>query len=250
MKKVLLCDYDGVLGGDIGGIAFVERLKSAGIFPEQAYRRFRERVNAYGRGETDYYTMLIELTGIYNEALTGERVKRVRDIALSHVRHERESAIYPHTEELLKLFDNYFRIMVTASAQEVMRPLGKWLGMNVVIGTEKRARRGKYDFDLKRSMFGDYKLKHAQEAMKTRRLTFEGSVGFGNAENDLPFLEKVAYPFIVNPTDRVKLVAERNEWPIIDKANYGDIVHIVKERLGLNEGPPANAHKKFAANNG
>ena len=44
---------------------------------------------------------------------------------------------------------------------------------------------------------------------------FERSYFYSDSSNDLPLLELVAYPNVVNPDEHLKITAESNNWPIL-----------------------------------
>ncbi len=88
-----------------------------------------------------------------------------------------------------------------------------------------------YDIGMKRVVYGDYKLRYIFEATDKHKLNLQYSFGIGDSETDICFLEEVEHPFVVKPTTRLRTVAMRNEWPIID--NYDDIVKAVRTGLGI-----------------
>ncbi|GAA5101474.1 HAD family hydrolase [Wohlfahrtiimonas larvae] len=44
---------------------------------------------------------------------------------------------------------------------------------------------------------------------------YRQSYFYSDSSNDLPLLEKVAYPNIINPDDELRTIAEANNWPIL-----------------------------------
>ncbi len=116
MKRVAIFDGDGVIIRDTAIIEYVRCLTDARVIKGKAYRRFLSRVDAYRNGHISYYTMLIELTSIYSEALTGKRVKKIRQTARRFIKENKDRLIYPHTPGLIGLFgEDWLKILVTGS---------------------------------------------------------------------------------------------------------------------------------------
>lgn len=54
-----------------------------------------------------------------------------------------------------------------------------------------------------------------QRAVKKEGLTLKGSIGVGDTESDIPFLELVEEAICFNPNEKLYRAARRNGWKII-----------------------------------
>jgi len=62
------------------------------------------------------------------------------------------------------------------------------------------------------AVFKDYLTQHNI----TIETALQHSYFYSDSSNDLPLLEIVAYPNVVNPDDSLRSVAEANDWPILE----------------------------------
>jgi phosphoserine phosphatase len=54
-----------------------------------------------------------------------------------------------------------------------------------------------------------------RRAVEKENLTLEGSVGVGDTESDIPFLEMVSKPVCFNPNQKLYKTAQRLRWNVV-----------------------------------
>ena len=54
-----------------------------------------------------------------------------------------------------------------------------------------------------------------QHAVEKEGLTLKGSIGVGDTESDIPFLELVSEPICFNPNSKLFSHAKRNKWRVV-----------------------------------
>jgi len=54
-----------------------------------------------------------------------------------------------------------------------------------------------------------------KRAVERSKLTLDGSVGVGDTENDISFLELVENPVCFNPDQKLYRHAKRNKWKVV-----------------------------------
>lgn len=64
--------------------------------------------------------------------------------------------------------------------------------------------------------FGEGKIVHAERYAKEHNIDVDASYFYSDSCTDLPMLERVAHPRVVNPDLRLRLVAKRKGWPILN----------------------------------
>jgi len=67
-----------------------------------------------------------------------------------------------------------------------------------------------------RLCFGPGKLEYAEAFAQSRGVTLEKCVFYTDSFSDLPVLEKVGRPVVVNPDGRLKREALRRKWEVVD----------------------------------
>ncbi len=64
--------------------------------------------------------------------------------------------------------------------------------------------------------YGEGKIIHAERFAKEQHIDVDASYFYTDSCTDLPMLERVAHPRVVNPDIRLRLVAKRKGWPILN----------------------------------
>ena len=64
--------------------------------------------------------------------------------------------------------------------------------------------------------YGEGKVHYAEALAAKEGLDLDGSWFYTDSFTDLPMLERVGHPMVVNPDPRLRREARRREWPILD----------------------------------
>jgi putative phosphoserine phosphatase/1-acylglycerol-3-phosphate O-acyltransferase len=64
--------------------------------------------------------------------------------------------------------------------------------------------------------YGEGKIIHAERFAKEQNIDIDASYFYTDSCTDLPMLERVAHPRVVNPDIRLRFVAKRKGWPILN----------------------------------
>ena len=105
--------------------------------------------------------------------------------------------------------------LVSASPEEIVTPLGAYLGVDGVIATRAMVDEdNRYTGEMAFYAYGPYKAEAMRSLAETEGIDLEGSWAYSDSYTDLPMLEAVGHPVVVNP-DRVlgKLARERG-WEV------------------------------------
>ena len=65
-----------------------------------------------------------------------------------------------------------------------------------------------------------------QRAVEKEKLTLDGSVGVGDTESDIAFLELVGTPICFNPNAKLYAHAKRNHWQVVVERK--DVVYEIR----------------------
>ena len=102
--------------------------------------------------------------------------------------------------------------IVSASPEEIVAPLGERLGVDGVIATVSRVDAdGRYTGEMDFYAYGPYKAAAMADLANKYGFELKESFAYSDSYTDLPMLEAVGSPIVVNP-DRVlaKIAKERN----------------------------------------
>lgn len=59
-----------------------------------------------------------------------------------------------------------------------------------------------------------YKLQKAQESCNNLNTSLKKAAFYADSINDLQLLEEVGFPMVVNPSEKLRVVAEERHWQI------------------------------------
>lgn len=106
--------------------------------------------------------------------------------------------------------------IISASPIEIASVVAKKLGMTGAIGTTGEVIDGRYSGVLPDGpMHGINKAVAVGKLAAERSYDLNSSFAYSDSVNDLPLLVSVGNPFIVNPNKAFKVVATKNQWPIL-----------------------------------
>lgn len=162
-------------------------------------------------------------------------IRKVTEVALGFIegREEREitklSAEVVDSIILKKLWEETVEIakqhiasghevwLVTASPQYVASELADRLGFTGALGTRVEVVDGNFTGKLEGfPLHGKEKAIAVEKLAKIRNLDLSRSVAYSDSTNDLPLLRSVSNAVTVNPERRLRKIARKNNWPIVD----------------------------------
>jgi len=105
--------------------------------------------------------------------------------------------------------------MVSASPEEVVVPLSKYLGADGAVATiAETDRGGKYTGEVEFYSYGPYKV-DAMEALSLEHdLDLSESYAYTDSITDLPMLEAVGHPIVINPDRALAKIAADRGWEV------------------------------------
>jgi len=105
--------------------------------------------------------------------------------------------------------------IVSASPDEVVRPLAEYLGADDAIATLARLDGdGRFTGELERYCYGPAKVIAITELAAARDIDLAGSYAYSDSVTDVPMLEAVGHPVAVNPDRALLRIARAREWEV------------------------------------
>lgn len=113
--------------------------------------------------------------------------------------------------------DGHQVYLVSASPEQIVRPIGRHIGITNVIATKvKTDAAGFFLPEMEQYVMGDGKVDAIQSIADERNIDLAESYAYSDSASDLPMLELVGHPVAVNPEKDLRKLAEEKEWPVMD----------------------------------
>lgn len=125
--------------------------------------------------------------------------------------------IYPEARDAIKrhLEEGSIVAIVTGATRYVAEPLAKDLGIDHVICTQLDVRQGMFSGRVVDPIcFGEGKILKLRKFVEDHRIELAWSYFYTDSISDLPLLEIVGHPQVVNPDPLLYRQAARRKWPI------------------------------------
>ena len=217
MQKVAIFDVDGTVFRSSLLIEVVEGLIESGIFPAKARARYQKQYTAWLNREGSYEDYIEATVNAYVENIKGVHYGEYMDV-VERVVGERKFRVYRYTRELLKDLKKkgYFLLAISQSPKSILDKFCANLGFDKVygriyeIGPSDRFTGVITDLHLIAN-----KANIVRRAVEKEGLTLKGSIGVGDTEGDISFLELVEKPICFNPNNRLYKHAKRMGWPVV-----------------------------------
>lgn len=127
--------------------------------------------------------------------------EHLTELARAEVRKRRSEGLVP--------------VVLTGSSRYAAGPLAEELEIEHVISSRLAVHEGRFTGHVEAPLcFGEGKLARALEWAEARDVDLAASAFYTDSLSDLPMLEKVGEPRIINPDPRLRALARKRGWPI------------------------------------
>jgi HAD superfamily hydrolase (TIGR01490 family) len=107
-------------------------------------------------------------------------------------------------------------VLVSASGEEMVRPIGALLGITDIIATRMSIADGRYSGAVEFYAAGPSKASGVRALAVDRGYDLADCYAYSDSSSDLPLLETVGHPSAVNPDRSLRRTALEHGWPILD----------------------------------
>lgn len=198
-------------------IQLTEGLTDAGVLPEKARSAYERQHKKWLEREGDYEAYSEAMVRAFHKHLKGVYYGDFADVAKQVVDSQWKHT-YRYTRELVENLKekNYFLLAISHSPKTVLDYFCPKLGFDKVYGTLLDI--GPQDMFTGKRM-EEYlianKANILRRAVQREDLTLAHSIGVGDTESDVPFLEMVEKPICFNPNRKLYRHARRNGWKVV-----------------------------------
>ncbi|OGG45404.1 hypothetical protein A2673_01285 [Candidatus Kaiserbacteria bacterium RIFCSPHIGHO2_01_FULL_50_13] len=216
-RKVAVFDVDGTIFRSSLLIQIVNKLVERGVFPPKAEALYARQREKWLDREGDFGAYINAMVAAFAEHIRGVHYGVLADIA-EEVMDEQWKRTYRYTRDLLKELKakDYFLLAVSHSPKTALDRFCPRLGFDKTYGTF-------YETDASERFTGNIVDQHViankatilHRAIEKENLTLTHSIGVGDTESDILFLELVTKPICFNPNKKLYEHAKRKKWRVV-----------------------------------
>ena len=233
--KLAVFDFDGTLNRVHISMAFSDWLFEKGLYKKEAYQKQTININQYKEGNLSYADLCYKWAYIWSSGLEDQQVDKIGFEALAFYKNYRKN-IFPVSYELVKFLKrkNYYMACLSIAAYEVLSLAANDLQMNEFYATRIGSKNGLYTGKV----LTDYHKVEGKELelrkiMCRKDINYQHSIGFGDEDTDISFLDLIDMPVAVNPSKKLLKYAREKNWPIIDfnKLKPAEVMKIIGKMI-------------------
>ncbi len=106
-------------------------------------------------------------------------------------------------------------VVVSASGEEIVAPIARALGATHAMATRMVVEDGKYTGEVAFYCYGEGKAQAIRELAAREGYALEHSYAYSDSITDVPMLEAVGHPSVVNPDRALRKEAAGRQWPVL-----------------------------------
>lgn len=216
-RRVAIFDVDGTIFRSSLLIQLVETLIKDGAFPPETREVYRKEFTRWLDREGDYDAYIVAVIRAFRSHLKGLHYGILADAAEEMVQAQWKRT-YRYTRDLLADLKarDYYLLAVSHSPKTVLDKFCPRLGFDKVYGIV-------YEIGPQDMFTGEVVDEHLimnkgnilKRAVEKEGLTLAHSIGVGDTESDIPFLEMVAKPVCFNPNMNLYRYGKRMGWKTV-----------------------------------
>jgi HAD superfamily hydrolase (TIGR01490 family) len=211
-------DLDKTIIAKSSALAFGRPLYQAGFLNRRSLLKAGIAQISYMTFGADHDQMerareeMLEMTKGWDKVAVEQLVREIVDEVVSPL-------VYA---EALALIDEHKRVgrkvvIISSSPEEIVKPLARYLGVDHVIATRAKIdEEGRYTGEMEFYAYAESKADAIRDLAAAEGLSLPDSFAYSDSVTDLPMLETVGHPVVVNPDKELAQAAEERDWLTMD----------------------------------
>lgn len=228
-RKVAVFDIDGTIFRSSLLIECVEAMIAAGQFPERARALYEGAHTRWLDRKGSYEKYIDAVVQAFRRHIPGVREADFVPLMQKMVRAHRHQ-VYRYTRDLVASLRRrgFYLLAVSHSPRYMVDDFARELGFHKIYGRVLEVTDGgRFTGHALHLDIISNKAKVLRRAIEKEGLTLDGSVGVGDSEADVGFLEMVENPICFNPNAALLRVAKRRGWKIVVERK--DVVYEIQQ---------------------
>lgn len=148
----------------------------------------------------------------------GWKVDQVKQIVSETLHDLIDPYIYAEAAALIEEHQAAGRdiVLVSASGEEMVQPIGAQLGVDDVIATRMKAEDGRYTGEIEFYAAGPAKVEAVRKMAAERGYDLADCYAYSDSVSDVPLLAAVGHPSAVNPDKGMRREAVDRGWQVLE----------------------------------
>jgi HAD superfamily hydrolase (TIGR01490 family) len=144
--------------------------------------------------------------------LRGHKPEEMRDLVAESMETVLRPLVYARSLDLVERHRERGEpvYIVSATLQEIVQAIADDLGFDGALGTVCEVVDGEYTGKAIRALHAQAKA----DCIRSLDYDLDASTAYSDSHTDLPFLEAVGHPVVVNPDRKLQKIATARGWPI------------------------------------
>lgn len=215
MPNAAFFDLDKTVIARSSALAFTAPFAKAGLLSKRSMLRNLVAQTLFTLGGANHErTERLRLH--LSKMVEGWSSEQVSEIVQETLRRFIEPIIYAEAADLI---DEHHRngrqvVIVSSSAIEIVKPIAEMLGADEVIATRLKSVDGRYTGEIEYYAYGQTKATAIIELAARKGYDLSQCFAYSDSSTDIPMLETVGFPSVVNPDLALRKVAVANGWGI------------------------------------
>lgn len=205
---------DSLINKDASSLWIKWRFKRERWAMVEAMQALASLYRAYKKGKVTH----ARLSNYYRTRTRGMTLAEYQQRVDDFFQERGNFHIYPQAASLLFAYKRQGTelVMITGSDDVIARAYANALGIPHVISNRLAQTDGEISGLQQPMCYGDGKVELAQQFLKERGLSFGDAAFYTDSHSDIPLLEQVAQPVVLNPNNKLRMVASQRHWPCLD----------------------------------
>jgi len=217
MRTAAFFDLDKTIIAKSSALAFSRSFYQGGLINRRAVLRSAYAQFVYLVGGADHDQME-RMREYLSSLVAGWDVQTVKDIVAETLHTIVDPIVYDEAVTLIEEHHLAGRdvVIVSSSGSEVVEPIGEMLDADRVVATRMVVGDdGRYDGEIAFYAYADNKAVAIRELAESEGYDLARSYAYTDSATDLPMLEAVGHPYVVNPDRALRRVAAERGWPVL-----------------------------------
>jgi len=217
MRKLAIFDIDGTVFRSSLLIEVVNMLIERKVFPEKAMEIFDAEHKLWLDRKGGYEDYIMTVVHAFQKHLKGVHYSDFMDAVDLVLEHNRDR-VYRYPRDLIKTLkkDGYYLLAISQSPLSILSKFGEHMGFDKVYGRiYETGPESRFTGKVVDEHLISNKANIVRRALEKEGLTLEGSIGVGDTEDDIPFLDLVGEAICFNPNAALYRYAKIKKWKVV-----------------------------------